>query len=571
MKDLVLVAINAKFIHTNLAVRSLKAQLPQFDVDVIEMSINDSIHRIVQHLLVSESKIIGFSCYIWNMEIVLKLAEIVKKARPQTKILLGGPEVSFDAETLLRNHSFLDLIILGEGEQKLKNLLECGNEENKRSQITGLCYRNQLGEILKNPDDQPIALDTLTFPYSQEEVKKLNNKIIYYETMRGCPFTCSYCLSSATRGVAMLSLERVFNELEFFIQAGVKQVKLVDRTFNCDMARAKNIFRYLITHAVKSGNTNFHFEMTGDLIDDEMVELLKDAPVGLIQFEIGVQSTDPTTLEAIERKISLTQTEKHVMQLLASHNIHIHLDLIAGLPYETYAVFKESFNRVIALNPDMLQLGFLKCLKGTRIRREEMLHNYLYQHFPPYEIIANKYISCDELYRLRNIEVLVDRYFNSGIFKHTLSYLFASEIFPSPFDFFEKFSFFWTSQGYYDIGKSKDQLYGILQDFMTACDKANLVSEFIKFDFLSQGSLRLPNGLNDTSPTKEWIFDFLKEPTHVEHYLADLTNLSAKKIYTQVKFQFFSAEFIQNLTGAASANKSAAVMLFTEKYYQLLN
>lgn len=576
MKDLVLVAINAKYIHTNLAVRSLKAQLPQYNVEIIEMSINDSIHRIVQHLLVSESKIIGFSCYIWNMELVLKLAEILKKARPFTKILLGGPEVSFDAGTLLNNHPFLDLIIQGEGENKLRKLLELGSDENNLSQIPGLCYRNQLGEIIENSEEKSIDLDTLNFPYSREEVAKLDNKIIYYETMRGCPFSCSYCLSSASRGLTTLSLERVFKEFDFFIQAGVKQVKLVDRTFNGDMKRAKMIFKYLITHAGNKEKINFHFEMTGDLIDNEMIELLQDAPDGLIQIEIGVQSTEPITLEAIGRKISLTRTEEHVVQLLANKNVHIHLDLIAGLPYETYDIFRESFNRVIALNPDMLQLGFLKCLKGTRIRKEAAIHDYVYTHFQPYEIISNKYISCDELYQLRNIEVLVDRYFNSGIFKHTLRYLFNSELFQSPFDFFEQFSFFWTKQGYYDIGKSKDQLFGLLQDFMESYDNFNLIKEWIKFDFLCQGTLRLPIGMEDTAPVKEWIFDFLKVTAHIERYLGHLGNLPAKKIYTQVKFQYFSREFIHMLTGKPNEetigkNKSKSLILFTEKNYQIID
>lgn len=571
MKDLVLVAINAKYIHTNLAVRSLKAQQPGFDVEILEMSINDPLHRIVKLLLDQDTKRIGFSCYIWNMEIILKLAEVIKKAKPQVQIIFGGPEVSFDGAALLATHAFCDLIIQGEGEVKLQALLKNPDYNNQESfsSIQGLCYRNQSGEIIENPDAQPIPLNQFVFPYLNLNIGSLKNKIIYYETMRGCPFSCSYCLSSVKQGLNMLSLDRVFKELDFFIRAGVKQVKLVDRTFNCDMGRAKEIFSYLIK---QGGETNFHFEMTGDLIDEEMINLLKTAPPGLIQFEIGVQSTAATTLSAIGRKISVSRTEEHVKKLLAQQNIHIHLDLIAGLPYESYAVFKESFNQVIALNPDMLQLGFLKCLKGTRIRAESEMHHYDYASFPPYEIISNQYISAVELYQLRQIEVLVDRYFNSGAFKHSLAFIFTAQIYSTPFDFFEAFSFYWDSHGYYDVGKSKEQLFGILKEFFNDHLKSEQIGEWLKFDFLSQGNLRLPTGMIDASPDKEWIFEFLKDPHNIETYLEDFVTLAPKKIYTQVKFQYFSAGFIHQLSGHDLLSEDEpGLMVFSEAGYGIIS
>lgn len=568
MKDLVLVAINAKYIHTNLAVRSLKAQLPDFDVEILEMSINDPLHRIIKLLLDQDAKRIGFSCYIWNMEIVLKLAEVIKKAKPQVQIIFGGPEVSFDGAALLEAHLFCDLIIQGEGEGKLQSLLINDDDQEGLSTIPGLCYRNRSGEIIENPDAEPIPLNLFVFPYLNLDIDSLKHKIIYYETMRGCPFSCSYCLSSAKQGLNLLSLDRVFKELDFFIQAGVKQVKLVDRTFNCDLRRAKEIFSYLIK---QGGNTNFHFEMTGDLIDDEMIDLLKTAPPGLIQFEIGVQSTAATTLSAIGRKISVSRTEDHVKKLLDQQNIHIHLDLIAGLPYESYAVFKESFNQVIALNPDMLQLGFLKCLKGTRIRAESEMHHYNYASFPPYEIISNQYISAEELYQLRQIEVLVDRYFNSGAFKQSLVFIFVAQIYSTPFDFFEAFSFYWDSQGYFDVGKSKEQLFGILQGFLNDHPKNEQINEWLKFDWLSQGNFRLPTGMIDTSPDKEWIFEFLKDPQNIETYLGDFVNQAPKKIYTQVKFQYFSAAFINQLSGQAlSSEDGQGLMVFSEVGYHII-
>lgn len=365
----------------------------------------------------------------------------------------------------------------------------------------------------------------------------------------------------------MLSLDRVFAELDFFIEAGVKQVKLVDRTFNCDLGRAKAIFSYLIK---QGGETNFHFEMTGDLIDDEMIALLATAPSGLIQFEIGVQSTAPATLSAIGRKISVPRTEEHVKKLLEQQNIHIHLDLIAGLPFENYEIFKESFNQIIALEPDMLQLGFLKCLKGTRIREESDIHDYQYASFPPYEIISNKYISADKLYQLRQIEMLVDRYYNSGAFKNTLAFIFTDRIYGTPFDFFETFSYYWDSRGYYDVGKSKEQLYGILKDFFTDHQESQLLGEWLKFDFLNR-NLRLPADMSDTSPDKEWIFEFLKEPRNIETYLGEFSDLTPKKIYNQVKFQYFSEVFLSRLTGAAlTSTEKPGLMIFSTAGFSII-
>jgi len=546
MKDLVLVAINAKYIHINLAVRSLKAQLCDYDVEIIEISINDSIHRMVEHCLASSCLTFGFSCYIWNIELVLKVTEILKKSRPEISIILGGPEVSFDPEALLKAHGFIDFIITGEGESSLEMFLESKNDPKAFKGIPGLWFRNSDCEISHGPSEQTMDLEKLNFPYSPEELLKSKDKIIYYETMRGCPYHCSYCLSSTGQGVRTKTLEQVFNDLDFFVAAGLKQVKLVDRTFNFDLKRAKAIFSHVIECG---GNTNFHFEMTGDQLDEDLIVLLKKAPPGLIQFEIGVQSTDLTTLKAIGRQTNLTQVEVNVKKILNEKNIHIHLDLIAGLPYETYEIFKTSFNRIIALKPDMLQLGFLKCLKGTRIRREGEAHDYSYMSFPPYEIISNAYISSSELYRLRNIEILVDRYFNSGGFKQSLSYLFEINFFKSAFDFFENFSDYWSHQGYYDMGKSKEQLYEIILNFLKCFDDEGILEESIKFDYLCLGTGHLPIFFKNTAPEKEWIFDFLKDRGNIAKYCPDFKTLAPKKIYTQVKIQGFSNSLISYVFG----------------------
>jgi radical SAM superfamily enzyme YgiQ (UPF0313 family) len=569
MNDLVLVALNAKYIHTNLAVRSLKAQISDAKVSIIEMSINDPLHQIVHHILRSQGNIIGFSCYIWNMELILKVSQMIKQANPDVKILMGGPEVSFDGKELLTQYPWLDYIIAGEGEESVKLLLKANNDKNTLLQIPGLSFRTEKNEIFEGALEQAMVLDTLEFPYSKEGIMTIKDKIIYYETMRGCPFKCSYCLSSIGKGVRTFSLERVYKEIDFFIDLEIKQVKLVDRTFNFDIKRAKAIFKYIIK---RGGNTNFHFEMTGDLLDTEMIELLKEAKPGLIQFEIGVQSTDNKTLEAIHRKSNLDLLRENVTKILDYKNIHVHLDLIAGLPFESYDVFKKSFNETIIIKPDMLQLGFLKCLKGTQIRKENAIHDYQFMEFPPYEVISNAYISSLELYRLRNIEVLVDRYYNCDGFSYSLTEIFTNGIFLSPFDFFEKFSDYWLEQGYYDLGKSKIQLYEILNTFLRKTTGNNNFEAVLKFDFLMMGHKHISNIFTDRSPDKEWIFEFLKNSENIDRYLPEFRQIAPKKIYTQLKFQSFILDELSFLGDEKlGTNHTKCLVIFYEHTFIRIN
>lgn len=539
MRDLVLVAVNAKYIHTNLAIRSLSKALPKCNHILLEFSINDHLHRVVDRLIEDPGKIYGFSCYIWNIEFILKLTEILKKIVPKSKILLGGPEVSFDPEDLLKKNPWIDGIITGEGEEPLNKVMRASlrNETSQNfNEIPGVYFRNEAGEVLGNPGEKNLSLNDLDFPYSKEELMDLKDRIIYYETTRGCPYQCSYCLSSAKKGVDVLDLEKVLSQMDLFIEIGVKQVKLVDRTFNFNLKRAKAIFRHIIK---AKGNTNFHFEMTGDLIDDEMIEILKEAPLGNIQFEIGIQSTDTETLGAIGRKIEFTKIKENVEKLMGLGRVHVHLDLIAGLPYETYEIFKASFNDTFLLKPEMLQLGFLKCLKGTRIRREGDIHSYQYQSFPPYEIISNHYISGKELYQLRAIETLVDRYYNAGIFKKSLDALLSKHYYSDAFAFFEDFSNFWKEKGYFDVGISKDTLFEIFSDFIIKFDDDKFLLECLKYDYITQVKFSLPRFFRESMPMKEWIFDFLKEEENIGKYLPELREIPSKKIFPKVKFQTF--------------------------------
>ncbi|MEG0377584.1 MAG: DUF4080 domain-containing protein, partial [Eubacterium sp.] len=504
MKKIVLVGVNAKYIHTNLAIRSLKKATQRDDVILCEVTINDQIHNITEKLLHFDADAYGFSCYIWNMEMIVKIGEVLKKSKPECYIFWGGPEVSYDSGLLLEKYTFVDYILAGEGEGVFLEFLEALEKGDSHSlECMGGSQRKTLS-IVENLDD-------LRFPYSEHDIEVCKGKIIYYESMRGCPFKCSYCLSSTLKTVRFLPLARVFKEIDFFIDRGVKQVKFVDRTFNVNLKRTKTLIAYLIK---RGGHTNFHFEISGDLLDDELIDLIGQAPKGLMQFEIGVQSTDENTLAAITRKTDLEKIRLNVCRLIKIGNCHVHMDLIAGLPYESYNVFKKSFNETIDIKPDMLQLGFLKLLKGTKIRDEKEEHGYAFTSFPPYEVISNQYISAKELVRLKNIETLLERYYNSGDFKLSLNYIFGEKLYGTPFDFFEKYADFWLAKGYYEVGKSKDQLYEILINYMRETvleSKVMLIIELIKFDYLNNGCRSLPAFFENNTLRKEEAFDFLKE------------------------------------------------------------
>lgn len=572
MKDLLLVAINAKYIHTNLAVRYLKKSADHLDVDFLEMSINDSINRIMRHLLESKTLAYGFSSYIWNIELILKITELLKKARPKALIVLGGPEVSFESAKLLKKYPYIDCITTGSGESKLPQLIS-QLKAGSFFLMPGVYFSKQFKQqhiINEKPMiniEKQFTDKEFSSPYSEKELLSIKNRLIYYETMRGCPYRCSYCLSSLDKRLLLKPLKMVFAEIDLFFKVGVKQVKLVDRTFNCQPKRALEIFTYIISQAnqiLQTANEylmgeknqvslpNFHFEMTGDSISPEMIKLLAKAPKGLIQFEIGVQTTYEKALKAIDRPINFEATKDHVKALLRAENIHIHLDLIAGLPYETYEIFAKSFNEVIRLQPDMLQLGFLKGLDGTKIKNEADKHNYEFSSFPPYEIINNAYISAEELYLLKDSETLLDRFYNSGFFSNTLKYLMFSKklttSFLTPFDFFSQFAKYWNSKGYFDKGISKESLYGILYQFLneTLADLSSLLSDCLVYDYLIHNQLKEPKFCDVDLLPKEAVFEFLKDDQN-QHYLTEFKNWSPKKIVPHIKIVKFTKEFYEFL------------------------
>lgn len=442
------VAINAKYVHTNIAVRYLTRYCKSFGIDCsfCEFTVNEPQSQILEKLYMQNCGIYGFSCYIWNIGRVLELCKNLKQLKPECKIVLGGPEVSFDAEKLLEENEFIDNIICGEGEEAWTELLK--NMPDKRCVIHGTKLK---------------SMEELPFPYTDEDLEQIveGEKLIYYETSRGCPFSCAYCLSAVDEGVRFLDLDRVKSELKKFADAGVMTVKFVDRTFNADKKRAAEIWEYILS---LEGETCFHFEIGADLLTREGVEILKKAPKGKIQFEIGVQSTNKETICEISRKMDFEILSRNVRALRENTNVLLHLDLIAGLPFEDYESFKNSFNQVYALSPHVLQLGFLKLLKGSPLRHSAEKYGVLYNAFAPYEVFLTKWLTYDEIIELKGIEDVLERYFNSGRFYDTLD--LALNFFESPFEFYYRLSKFWNEKGLIGQGVKRITLYQLLYDFL---------------------------------------------------------------------------------------------------------
>lgn len=479
---ILLLALNAKYIHTSLALRYIKAYCKEYEelIYIFETSINNTENEIIKAIYREQPDVIGISCYIWNMSYIKQLIPTLKKILPNTTIILGGPEVSYNSEELLINYD-VDLIMEGEGEATWQEYLDYRIKHKKALEdIAGLVYKNSNGEIYKTKSRQPLDLSTLPFVY--DNMEGLDHKIIYYEASRGCPFNCQYCLSSIEQGVRFVPVETVKKHMAYFLDKRVKQVKFVDRTFNTRKQFAMEIWNYIIDH--DNGYTNFHFEIAAELITEDMYILLETARPGLIQFEIGVQSTNPKVLNIIKRPMPFEDIKKVVLRIKEMNNIHQHLDLIAGLPEEDYASFRQSFIDVMSVRPEQFQLGFLKLLKGSGLRENAKSFGLVYKTEPPYEILYTSSISYDEILRLHSIDELVDKYYNSGRFSHTLEYLFAC--LGNPFDFFEQFSIFWESKGYDLIEHNKIAHYLHLIEFGQNSIAVNeeLLKEIIRYDYL---------------------------------------------------------------------------------------
>lgn len=459
---ILLAACNAKYIHSNLAVYDLKAYSSDYDEHVIlrEYTINQPKDEILKDIYSSGADVVCFSCYIWNISFVRELIRDLVKILPKTAFWAGGPEVSYDAEKFLTEMPEMTGVMVGEGEKTFHDLLEFYIDgKDSLEEISGIAYRTG-DKIIHNGWRELMDLSAIPFVY--EHLEKFENRIIYYESSRGCPFSCSYCLSSIDKKLRFRDLELVKKELQFFLDHRVPQVKFVDRTFNCKHEHAMTIWKYILEH--DNGVTNFHFEISADLLREEEMELMSQMRPGLIQLEIGVQSTNPETLRAIHRHMDLKKLEHCVNRVHSFRNIHQHLDLIAGLPYEDYDIFHQSFNDVYQMKPDQLQLGFLKVLKGSLMQKEAEGYGIVYKEKEPYEVLSTNWLTYGEVLKLKMVESMVEVYYNSGQFWHTLEYLVPLE--KDAFTFYEKLGSFYEKKGYSEISHSRMRRYEILLEYL---------------------------------------------------------------------------------------------------------
>jgi len=530
----VLAAVNSKFVHSNLAVRYLKAYTSDlnYECNIREFSINDRRERVLEEIMNEKPDLVAFSCYIWNIEFVQSLAKLIKLVNSNVEILYGGPEVSFDSVQFLQE-SAGDYVIEGEGEETYKEFIECKLKEQELSEIKGIYYRKG-SEILYGGKRQLMDISKIVFPYNADE--DLSNKIVYYEASRGCPFKCKYCLSSTEHGVRFLEIARVKKDLQFFIDKKVRLVKFVDRTFNCNKKNSMELWQFLIN--LKT-DTSFHFEISADILSREEIKLLSYAPKGRFQFEVGVQTTNDEVLKNINRYVNFEDIKEKVEELEKLKNIKQHLDLIAGLPGEDLESFKKSFNDVYTIKPEEIQLGFLKLLKGSSMREEAEKWGMVYSPYPPYEIIKTNLISYEELILLKRVEEVLDKYYNSGKFNSIIKYF--ENKFESPFDFYYKLGMFFYSEGYLSRSISSVDYYRAFVEFSKKVlnEESNILSEIIKFDYLKYNKKRwMPDFLNR--------YDLDKEFEKKLKRSLDEKNESEKKNYHIERFGINIMEFLNN-------------------------
>lgn len=460
---ILLTAVNSKYIHSNLAVYSLKAYHDAHSdrkdtVELAEYTINQLQEEIIKDIYKKQPDVLAFSCYIWNIELIHRMICELKKILPDTDIWLGGPEVSYDAKEVLKNHPQIKGVMIGEGEQTFCELAACyenfdKNCEKELLKVRQICFRSQTGEIVATPYRELMNMDELPFVY--QDMRVFEHKIIYYESSRGCPFGCSYCLSSVSRSVRFRSLPLVFAELQIFLDAKVPQVKFVDRTFNCNHERTLALLHFLRTH--DNGVTNFHFEVAADLLNEAELAEIAAMREGLVQLEIGVQSTNLQTIEAIDRTMNLEKLKKVVASVHSAGNVHQHLDLIAGLPYENLERFEQSFNDVYNMQPDQLQLGFLKVLKGSKMYQNAKEYGIVYTDTAPYEVLYTKWISYADVLTLKAVEEMVELYYNSRQYVQSLTYL--REFFDTPYAMFAYLADYYEKNGLFAVKHSRMTRY----------------------------------------------------------------------------------------------------------------
>lgn len=507
---ILLVACNAKYIHSNLAVYDLQAYASDYADHIVlkEYTINQQKDDIMRDIYLEHPDVVCVSCYIWNLSFVKELMADLIKILPGADFWAGGPEVSYDAEKFLTENSEFKGVMVGEGEETFKELAGHYVEKNPQNlkNMTGICYRDG-DQIIHNGWRQIMDLSSIPFIY--KDLSEFKNRIIYYESSRGCPFSCSYCLSSIDKKLRFRDTETVKKELQFFIDNKVPQVKFVDRTFNCKHDHAMAIWKYINEH--DNGVTNFHFEISADLLREEELQEMSTMRPGLIQLEIGVQSTNPDTIKAIHRTMDFEKLKGIVDRIHSFGNIHQHLDLIAGLPYEDYDSFRHSFNDVYALKPQQLQLGFLKVLKGSHMMEMCREYGIVYKTQEPYEVLSTKWLDYDHVLKLKTVENMVEVYYNSGQFQNTLEYL--EKFFPDAFSIYERLGSFYMEKGYGDVSHTRMRRYEILLEFLEDVPEISIdqVKDQMVYDLYLRENLKSrPGFARDQKPFERQIWDFRK-------------------------------------------------------------
>ena len=557
----VLVAINAKYIHSNLAVYSLRSYARTFgyEPELLEFTINQQKDQILKGIYEAKPDLLCFSCYIWNLSYVEEIIEDIKKILPKITIWAGGPEVSYDAPQFLKRHPEVDGIMCAEGEKTLTELIRYYESEKSQGksldEINGIVYQENR-TIHQTPLRDIMNMDDLVFPY--EDLKDFEHKIIYYESSRGCPFSCSYCLSSIDKKLRFRSFSLVEKELEFFLAHKVPQVKFVDRTFNCKKSHAIAIWTYIKEH--DNGITNFHFEVAADLLTEDEIALIQTMRPGLIQLEIGVQSTNEKTLAEIHRKTDFEEITRKVKAVQKGENVHQHLDLIAGLPYENYESFGHSFNDVYALKPEQLQLGFLKVLKGSYMAEAAEGYGCVHKAKPPYEVLGTRWLSYEEILKLKGVEEMVEVYYNRGQFQKTIRAM--EHLFETAFSMYEELADFYEKNGYNEVSHTRIRRYEILQEFLQE-KEANLeyFKQLMIFDLYARENMKTrPQWANDLSAYKMQILDFYKKEEESPELLTDYQGYQARQTIKMTHIEVFTYDVINE-----NEEKGAYPVLFDYK------
>ena len=565
---ILLTTLNSKFIHTNLAIRYLKEFVKDLlPVDIREYTINNDLDYILKDIYRNNYDVVLFSTYIWNVYDTAKICENLKKVNPNIKIALGGPEVTYDSADAMEKYPFIDYILCGEGELVFRDLVEHLLGQKNIEDVEGIVYRNNDEVIVNKPKALLQNLDEIPSPYENLDPKEYENRIVYYETSRGC----QYCLSSTLKGLRYFSIDRVKRDLKKLIDARVSQIKFIDRTFNANKKFAQEIMKFLMEH--DNDYTTYHFEVTAHLLDEDTLEFLKDCKEGLFQFEIGVQSTNQKTLDAVGRRDDFKKLSYVVQKVASYRNIHQHLDLIAGLPYEDYTSFENSFNDVFNLGIEHLQLGFLKMIKGTGVRNTAKEHGYRYKDYAPYEILYNDYISYEQILKLKDIEEILEKYYNSKNFVLSMRYIIKNFYSESPFKFFEDFATYFDINGYFDMAQGKNQLYKILLDFYNEKINVNseLFNDILKYDYISLGKTsNLPQFFNkrDMEDFKNRCHVFLQDNDNVIKYLPKFENKPAKHMIKYVHFETFNfniLELKEDIHRNLDKNENVVLFVYDDK------